>query len=490
MARPLLQDGVTRAIYAVAAPLLLLSMNALVWLTYRITARPLALDATFWLLPLRRLAMHGHLAPTASLAAFAFSLAVAGALATLSYRRASQAGQGFVLAALVVVPVVQIVATAVLAVLPASSPSAALPREVGRDVAAILQGLFAGVAIIVAAVFVSASLLGAYGWGLFVLTPFFVGFITAYLANRRTPLTGKHTLHLVIGATALGCLALVALALEGLVCIILAAPLGAAVAAAGGLLGRAIAERRRGAAPLMSVAILPLVFAFEAATPPDIVFTSNASIDIAAPPAQVWRAVTHMDSFGSPPGLLFRAGLAYPIRAEVLGGGVGATRIGVFSTGIARERITEWQPERRIAFAVLDQPPSMAEFSPYPDLQTRHLRGYFEPTTRRFHCCLYFLTISTRQTRVGSICKTADAFSFQHQPSTEVSLPPSHGSRLCSRPQQQSSRQNWFIQRIRTQWAPGLSVPLNEPIWRQRRTNRHLLARGASHRGLMILLNT
>ena len=316
---------------------MLLSVNALVLLTYRSTARPLSLDATFWLLPLRRLAMHGgHFAQTPSLAIFAFSLAVAGALATLSYRRASQAGQGFHFAALVVVPVVQIVAVVVLALLPARPQSAGSPRDIGRNVAAILQGLLAGVAIIVAAVFVSASLLGNYGWGLFVLTPFLVGVITAYLANRRTALTGKHTLHLVIGATALGCLALVALALEGLVCIILAAPLGAAVAAAGGLLGRAIAERRRGPAPLMSVAILPLVFAFEAATPPQIVFTSNASIDIAAPPGQVWRAVTHMDSFGSPPGLLFRAGLAYPIRAEILGEGVGATRIGLFSTGVAR----------------------------------------------------------------------------------------------------------------------------------------------------------
>ena len=385
MARPLLQEGVTRATYAVAAPTLLLSLNALVWLTYRITARPLALDATFWLLPLRRLAMHGgHFTQTPSLAIFAFSLAVAGALATLSYRRASQAGQGFLLAALVVVPVVQIVAVVVLALLPARPQSAGSPRDIGRDVAAILQGLLAGVAIIVAAVFVSASLLGNYGWGLFVLTPFLVGVITAYLANRRTALTGKHTLRLVIGATALGCLALVALALEGLVCVILAAPLGAAVAAAGGLLGRAIAERRRGPAPLMSVAILPLVFAFEAATPPQIVFTSNASIDIAAPPGQVWRAVTHMDSFGSPPGLLFRAGLAYPIRAEILGEGVGATRIGLFSTGVARERITEWRPGRRIAFAVLSQPPSMAEFSPYAVLQTRHIRGYFDTTTTSF----------------------------------------------------------------------------------------------------------
>lgn len=84
------------------------------------------------------------------------------------------------------------------------------------------------------------------------------------------------------------------------------------------------------------------------------------------------------------PGLPFRLGLAYPIRARLLGQGVGAERIGVFSTGIARERITEWQPDQRLAFALLSQPPAMAELSPYANVHAPHVRGYFETRATRF----------------------------------------------------------------------------------------------------------
>lgn len=68
----------------------------------------------------------------------------------------------------------------------------------------MLTGLVTGMGTIVVAVFVSASLMGSYGQGLFVLTPFLVGLATAYLANRRVALAGSHTLQPVIGASALG----------------------------------------------------------------------------------------------------------------------------------------------------------------------------------------------------------------------------------------------------------------------------------------------
>ena len=84
---------------------------------------------------------------------------------------------------------------------------------------------------------------------------------------------------------------------------------------------------------IVGVAELSLDVAFEAIIPRAIVLTSSASVDIATPPARVWRAVTHIDPFGSRPGLLFRAGS--PIRARIMGEGIGATRIGVFSTGTA-----------------------------------------------------------------------------------------------------------------------------------------------------------
>ena len=142
--------------------------------------------------------------------------------------------------------------------------------------------------LIVFAAVVSALIFGAYGWGLFVLTPFMVGVTTGYIGNRDGIIGLGQTNSLVLTAGALGCLALIALALEGLICIVLAAPLGAAVALVGGALGRGLAIARSGGpTPMTSVAILPLVFALEAAMPPAAPIETQATIDIAAPPAAV-----------------------------------------------------------------------------------------------------------------------------------------------------------------------------------------------------------
>jgi uncharacterized protein YndB with AHSA1/START domain len=126
----------------------------------------------------------------------------------------------------------------------------------------------------------------------------------------------------------------------------------------------------------MSVAVLPFLFAVEAAMPPAVPIATSEQIDIAASPAQVWRSITSDEAIALPPGLPALAGLAYPIRGRLLGEGQGARRLGIFSTGIAQERVIEWQPGRRLAFTVLSQPPAMEEMSPYRRVHAPHLNGY------------------------------------------------------------------------------------------------------------------
>lgn len=383
---PALKGEIAPLPYVVAATALLLSQHIAVALAFKAASGwKLHYDTEFWLLPLRRLAQMPALTAWAAGFAFAFSLAVAWGLAMLSFRRASRSGGGYTLAALSVVPAIQIAAIALLAVMPVRPADRKPEPEAGAIVSHILQGVLAGVAIIVLAVLVSAVTFGTYGWGLFVMTPFLVGVTTAYLANRRVALEPGRTIALVMAAAGLGTLALVMLALEGIVCILLAAPLGALVAAAGGALGRAaaLACQRRGN-PLMSVALLPAVFALEAAMPPAVPIAMHETIDISAPPSAVWRALTSSDRIASPPGLVARAGLAYPVRGRLIGEGVGAERLGEFSTGTAHERVTQWVPERRLAFTVLSQPPAMEEMSPYRRVHAPHVSGYFETTRTSF----------------------------------------------------------------------------------------------------------
>jgi hypothetical protein len=386
MARlPYFRGRVTALGYAGFAPALLLSQHLAVALAFRSAGSPLSNDAGFWWLPLRRLTELPELtAPSAALA-FAWSLAVAWALALLSFRRAFRFDVGCLFAALAIIPAVQLAAVAFLMVTPVSSQEPDPPSEKAAKILQLVQGVLAGVAIIVVAVLVSALTFGAYGWGLFVMTPFMVGVTTGYIVNSDTVLAPGRTELLVLAAAALGSLALIMLALEGLVCIILAAPLGAIFALGGGALGRAmVTARQRRGKPLGSIALLPAIFAAEAAMPPAAPIAVHRTIDIASPPPAVWRALTSNDPIRLSPGLVASAGLAYPIGNRLMGEGVGATRLGEFSTGVARERITAWVPGAKLAFVVLSQPPAMEEMSPYRRVHAPHVSGYFETGTTSF----------------------------------------------------------------------------------------------------------
>ena len=147
----------------------------------------------------------------------------------------------------------------------------------------VIVGTLSGIAIILAAVAISALVFRAYGWGLFVLTPLVVGLTTGYLVNRQELQSAKATNGLVLLSAALGCFGLILFALEGLVCLILAAPLGALLAIAGGALGRRAARVGKDpSGPLYCIALLPLMFAADAISPPDAMMLTNESIVINA----------------------------------------------------------------------------------------------------------------------------------------------------------------------------------------------------------------
>ncbi|KTE37549.1 MULTISPECIES: SRPBCC family protein [unclassified Sphingopyxis] len=372
--------------YALAAAALILSQHVMVFLAFYALDMPLALDDYFWLFPIRQLAMLPDASPFVAIGAFAFCLGISGALARLSLRRAQRLGRGGGLALGAMIPTLQIFAVVILALLWPRRDAAdhyragdpAPPHQ-------IAIGIFAGTALIVVAVAVSALTMGAYGWGLFVATPFLVGLITGFLANRGPVRSVGDTVGAVAAAGALGTLALLMLALEGLMCVILILPLAAGLAIVGGLVGRAAAKRlvdpRQ---PFYSVALLPLIFLLDAAMPPELPIATRAAITIDAPPEAVWASLTADRPVREKPGLVGLAGLAYPVAARIAGEGVGAHRHGSFSTGTADERVTVWLPGRALAFRVVRQPPAMEEMSPYRKLQTPHLVGYFDTGETRF----------------------------------------------------------------------------------------------------------
>ncbi len=227
--------------------------------------------------------------------------------------------------------------------------------------------MIAGAALTLLSVAVGALIFGVYGYGMFVVSPFFIGAVAAYFAHRTKELGAVTTVQIALGANLLGGLSLVAAALEGVLCIVMAAPLAIPVAWVGALLGQSIARlgRRPARHTLSGFALLPIVFATEHAFPPMTTFETYQTIGVNAPPAMVWNAIVKMDTIDEPLALPFRLGVAYPLRGEVLGKGVGATRRGEFSTGIAIERVTEWIFGQRLAFVVENDVPAMQEINPY-----------------------------------------------------------------------------------------------------------------------------
>jgi uncharacterized membrane protein YhaH (DUF805 family) len=305
----------------------------------------------------------------------------------MSARRAVDAGRSAWLAVLFFVPVINYVLMVALCVAPSVAPeSAAEPAWAeGPRLSAALLSAAAGALVGITMIVVSVSVLNTYGTALFFGAPFVMGALTAFLFNRRQHATSAETNSVVLvmflavaGTTLLA-------GWDGAVCILMALPLALVAGFMGATLGRFIARgsHTRDLPPSIAVMlILPVWAATESSsiTRP-IVHEVQTSVDIAAPPDLVWPHVIAFAPITEPPDLLFRLGIAYPERADLVGEGVGAIRYCRFSTGPFVEPITVWEPGRRLSFDVTESPAPMRELSLYAGLHPPHLDGILR--TRR-----------------------------------------------------------------------------------------------------------
>jgi hypothetical protein len=383
-----------RVAYAFGALIAFFSQHLAALILFDIRGQPPVIDGQFWLIPLRSPFLGSYFFDQTDfwLPFFALPLTMitAWALASLSFRRAVNANIDPWIAAASVVPVLQLLAIIVLCLVPArqlavgesSASNTAYDRS--RWLVAI-QGMLAGGSVTVFLVAVWALVFRSYGYGIFVFSPLMIGAMTGYFASRREELRAGPLVGLALGATALGGVALMVVALEGVVCLILAAPLSLLLALLGAMLGAEIARSRRTASfSFMSVALLPMAFGAERALPPIAHFDSYQAIEIAASPELVWQSIVEMEPIDSPPPLLFRLGVSYPVGGQFTGTGIGAMRRGEFSTGVAIERVTEWVANERLGLEVLSNPPAMRELSPYKHVYAPHVSGYFETRSMTF----------------------------------------------------------------------------------------------------------
>jgi hypothetical protein len=246
-----------------------------------------------------------------------------------------------------------------------------------------LLALLITVPLAVLAVVLGAQVLESYGFSLFVGAPFAVGMISVLLFGFSRPQPIGACVAVALAAATLAGLAIVVIAIEGIICLIMAAPIAFVLALLGGLVGAAIQARpwlsdQTWALMLLVVGLLPGLMAAESASEPEpVVRAVRTEVVIDAPPEKVWPHVIAFPPLPEPDDWFFQTGIAYPQRAEIHGTGAGAVRHCVFSTGTFVEPIEVWDPPTRLRFRVTDQPEPMREWSPY-NIHPPHLDHYLQ----------------------------------------------------------------------------------------------------------------
>ena len=258
---------------------------------------------------------------------------------------------------------------------------ASRPASVG-----FLAGAAAGAALGLAAAAFGVLVLRGYGVSLFLGTPFMIGAVAGYVTRRLSDQAMRASVGAALtSALFLGSM-LIAVAIEGAVCLVMAAPIALPLVTFGAVVGHRLAEpdSPRTAGIGLTLVLLPLGLMVDVSLdqPAERVVVSSVEID--APPERVWQNVVAFDEITAAPGWYFRLGLAYPLRARIVGEGVGAVRFCEFTTGAFREPITAWEAPTRLAFDVAEQPAPLEEWSPYSRVLAPHQQNYFRTSRGEF----------------------------------------------------------------------------------------------------------
>ncbi len=170
---------------------------------------------------------------------------------------------------------------------------------------------------------------------------------------------------------------------EGAICIVMALPILLIGSSTGGMYEHGRRRRRPDTSrvELGAVLVLPLLLApLERRIDPTArASASVTSIDIAAPAEKVWDEIADVDSIRASElgrALFTTIGFPAPIAATLDVPQEGGIRRASFGGGVIfTETVTEWEPERRLAFEI---EPSFAEGEPVLDPHVRIGGEYFD----------------------------------------------------------------------------------------------------------------
>jgi hypothetical protein len=222
----------------------------------------------------------------------------------------------------------------------------------------------------------------SYGFSLFIVVPSFAGFFGTLIYSRNEQKSfGQCVAGSILTFLAIG-VAFLVFGIEGLICIIMAAPLILPLGLFGTWIAylmqrnRHIENRNKLLLPILFF-VIPILMGAESALriePPLTPVSTEIRID--SPAQDVWNHVVTFSTLPEPTEWLFLVGVAHPTHATIDGHGENAIRYCNFSTGSFVEPITTWDEPYHLAFTVEEQPMPMKELSPY-DIRPPHLNETF-----------------------------------------------------------------------------------------------------------------
>lgn len=308
----------------------------------------------------------------------------------MSVRRVADAGGSPWLGLVVLIPIINLIFMVSMCFAPSMSRETWLaPSRITAERNRVHSAALAvGFSLIVGGfmLWISVYAFSTYGASLFLGTPLLMGATAAYFYSKSQPCGIGASMGIGLTSVFFAEVALLLFALEGFLCLAMAAPLVLPVGAMGGLVGKAIADAtRRPRTELMAAIIaLPLIAGIESHFVNSSEQVVETTVEIDAPAATVWNHVVDFSDLPESRPWYFSWGIACPERARIEGRGIGATRFCEFSTGTFVEPITAWTQPTRLAFDVTDQPEPLFELSPWRNVRPPHLNHYLRSTRGEF----------------------------------------------------------------------------------------------------------
>lgn len=316
----------------------------------------------------------------------------------MTINRLRDAGKSVFLSLFFFLPILNILYFLILTLLPTndqSQNSNITENYLDRFIPKSLWGAAAISSVIISImslllVWTSASFFQKYGFMVFIVLPIFHGFLVTMMFCHHDYRTIGDCLSVTIISMLITAVLMIVFAFEGVICILMAAPIACFMGVFGAVIAFLIQNKVPNKSQTLSLVFLSFTLF------PNFIWAESlidfkppihkvvSSVEIQSSKQLVWDELVAFSKIDEPDQLLFKAGIAYPTHATIKGKGVGAVRHCVFTTGEFIEPIKVWDEPNLLKFDVEKQPVPMSELSLYDDLDMPHLHGYFGSVQGQF----------------------------------------------------------------------------------------------------------